>query len=102
MPIARTTLETTLGCSQSWDGLRLRKLGASVRGSSENSESGGASSGSSLGRSRGTKYKRSANGWEGTRWGLGSVGVGRAIAKKHLSLGGAHSNVACLHKRGSS
>ena len=46
MRIAHTTLETTMGCGHSWDGLRLRKLGASVRGSSAYSESGGASSGS--------------------------------------------------------
>ena len=43
----------------------------------------------SLGRSRGAKYKRSADGWKGTRWGLFvSVGVGRAIAKKHFLLVG--------------
>ena len=49
MRIARTILEMTLDCGHSWDGLRFRKLGASVRasvrGSSAYSESGGASSG---------------------------------------------------------
>ena len=46
MRIACTTLETTPGCGHNREGLRLRKLGASVRGSSAYSESGGASSGS--------------------------------------------------------
>ena len=31
MRMARATLETTLGCGHSWDGLRLCELGASVR-----------------------------------------------------------------------
>ena len=46
MRIACTTLETTSGCGHGREGLRLRKLGASVRGSSAYAESGGASSGS--------------------------------------------------------
>ena len=50
MRIPRTTLETTLDCGHSWEGLRFRRVGASVRGSSAYSESGGASSGSCTSR----------------------------------------------------
>ena len=89
--IPRTTLETTLDCGHSWEGLRFRKVGASVRGSSAYSESGGASSGSCtsrnsqrqtvFGRNRSTEYKGSAKGCEGTGCGLGPVCADRAIAK---------------------
>ena len=85
MRIARTTLEMILGCGHSWDGLRLRKLGASVRGSSAYSESGGASSGSCTSKNspgqtvlegvgaRSKKALRTVG--KGRGWGLGPVRV---------------------------
>ena len=50
MLIPRPTLETTLDFGHSREYLRLRKVGASVRGSSAYSESGEASSGSCTSR----------------------------------------------------
>ena len=105
MQIARTTPETTPGCSHSWEGLKLRKLGASVRGSSVYSEwasSGSSTSKNSPGqtvlegvRARRTKALRKVVG--GTGRGLGPVCVGTAIL--HIFLGWPHGNVVCLHKK---